>query len=122
MYSAQVMEHFQRPRNAGTLEDATAQVELTNPVCGDVLRLAARVEGGCVVAARFKASGCVPAIACGSWLAEWMQGRTVEELQALTDKHVAESLGGLPPASKHAAQLAVETLRAVLRELSPQRH
>jgi len=117
MYSAQVMEHFQRPRNAGTLEDATAQVELTNPVCGDVLRLAARVEGGRVVAARFKASGCVPAIACGSWLAEWMEGRDVAELASLSDKQVAEALGGLPPASKHAAQLAVDTLRALVKAL-----
>lgn len=117
MYSAQVMEHFQRPRNAGTLEDATTQVELTNPVCGDVLRLAVRVENGRVVAARFKASGCVPAIACGSWLAEWMQGRTVEELQALTEKDIAEALGGLPPASGHAAQLAVDVVRELAKKL-----
>ena len=117
MYSAQVMEHFQRPRNAGTLENATAQVELTNPVCGDVLRVAVRVESGLVAAARFKASGCVPAIACGSWLAEWMQGRTVEELQALTDKDIAEALGGLPPASRHAAQLAVDVVRELAKKL-----
>lgn len=117
MYSAQVMEHFQRPRNAGTLEDATARVELTNPVCGDVLRLAARIEGGRIVAARFKASGCVPAIACGSWLAEWVEGRAVEELESLTDAQVAEALGGLPPASKHAAQLAAEALREMLKKL-----
>lgn len=117
MYSAQVMDHFQRPRNAGTLEDATAHVELTNPVCGDVLRLAVRIEKGRVAAARFKASGCVPAIACGSWLAEWLEGRTADELGALSDNEVAESLGGLPPASKHAAQLAVDVARALARAL-----
>jgi len=117
MYSAQVMDHFQRPRNAGTLENATAQVELTNPVCGDVLRLAVRVEGGRVAAARFKASGCVPAIACGSWLVEWLEGRGVAELASLSDKQVAESLGGLPPASRHAAQLAVDALRALMKAM-----
>ena len=117
MYSAQVMDHFQRPRNAGTLENATAQVELTNPVCGDVLRLAVRVESGRIAAARFKASGCVPAIACGSWLAEWLEGRAVIELGALTDKQVAESLGGLPPASHHAAQLAMDVARELAKKL-----
>ena len=94
MYSAQVMDHFQRPRNAGTLENATAQVELTNPVCGDVLRLAVRVEAGRVAVARFKASGCVPAIACGSWLAEWMEGRAVDEDRKstrLNSSHIQKS-------------------------------
>jgi nitrogen fixation NifU-like protein len=111
------MDHFQRPRHAGTLEDATAQVELTNPVCGDVLRLAVRVENKRVVAARFKVSGCVPAIACGSWLTEWLEGRSVDELGALTDTEIAEALGGLPPASRHAAQLAVDVLREVAKRL-----
>ena len=117
MYSAQVMEHFQRPRNAGTLEDATAKMELTNPVCGDVLRLAVRIESGRVAAARFKASGCVPAIACGSWLAEWLEGRAVTDLGALTDKQVVDALGGLPPASHHAAQLAMDVARELAKKL-----
>jgi len=115
MYTAQVMEHFKNPRNAGALTDATAQVEVTNPVCGDVLRLAARLENGVVAAARFKVSGCVPAIACGSVLTELMLGRTVEQLAEITDGQVAEALGGLPPASRHAAQLAVDALHALLK-------
>ena len=116
VYSEQVMDHFKSPRNAGELADATAQVEVTNPVCGDVLRLAGRLENGVVVAVRFKASGCVPAIACGSLLTELMQGRRVEQLAEITDGQVAEALGGLPPASRHAAQLAADALRTLLKQ------
>lgn len=122
MYTAQVMDHFQNPRNAGELEDATARVEVTNPVCGDVLQLTARIEGGAIVAVRFKTSGCVPAIAAGSVLTELIQDRWLEELREISDLTISKALGGLPPASRHAAQLAVDALRALLGELSPQRH
>lgn len=117
MHTPQVMDHFKNPRNAGELKDATAQVEVTNPVCGDVLRLAARIENEAVAAVRFKASGCVPAIACGSLLTELMQGRRVEDLGEISDANIAEALGGLPPASRHAAQLAADALRALLAQL-----
>jgi nitrogen fixation NifU-like protein len=117
MFSAQVLDHFQNPRNAGELDAATAVVERTNPVCGDVLRLAARVEEGRVVEARFKCSGCVPAMAAGSALTELVKGRRVEELDRISEGDVIQALGGLPPASRHAAQLAVETLRALRQAL-----
>ncbi len=118
MFSAQVLDHFQNPRNAGELDAATAVVELTNPVCGDVLRLAARVADGRVVEARFKSSGCVPAMAAGSLLTELVTGRRVEELGGITEGDVIQALGGLPPASRHAAQLALETLRALAKALA----
>ncbi|MGH8630068.1 MAG: iron-sulfur cluster assembly scaffold protein [Burkholderiales bacterium] len=119
MYTPQVFEHFQHPRNAGELPDATARVEVTNPVCGDVMQLAARLENGVVAAVRFKTSGCVPAIAAGSLLTELMLGRRLDELAAITDQEVSEGLGGLPPASHHAAQLAADALCALLAELPP---
>ena len=118
MFSAQVIDHFQNPRNGGELADATATVELTNPVCGDVLRLAARVEDGRIAAVRFKCSGCVPAMAAGSAATELAQGKSVEELRGLTERDVVQALGGLPPASRHAAQLAADALRALLKALS----
>ncbi|HXE76199.1 MAG TPA: iron-sulfur cluster assembly scaffold protein [Candidatus Xenobia bacterium] len=118
MFSQQVLDHFQNPRNAGDLDGATATVERANPVCGDVLRVAARVEAGRVVEARFKCSGCVPAMAAGSVLTELVKGRGVEELSGITEGDVIQALGGLPPASRHAAQLAVETLRALRRALA----
>lgn len=118
MYNAQVLDHFKNPRHAGDLPGATATVELENPACGDVLRLAAQVENGRVTAARFKAAGCVTAIACGSWLAEWMQGRRLAELGEITDLKISEALGGLAPATRHGAQLAADALRALLVKLA----
>ena len=118
MYSEQVLDHFKNPRNAGELAGATATVELENPACGDVLRLAARVENGVVTAARFKAAGCVTALACGSWLAEWMQGRRLAELGDISDLKISEALGGLAPATRHGAQLAADALRALLEKLA----
>ena len=117
MYSAAVLDHFKNPRNAGEVAGATAAVEVTNPVCGDVLRLSARVEKGRVVEARFKAQGCVTAVACGSWLAEWMNGRTVSELRQLSPQQISDALGGLPPATAHGSQLACDALEALLSQI-----
>ena len=117
LYSSAVLDHFQNPRNAGDLAAATAQVEVTNPVCGDVLRLAARMEDGRVVEARFKTRGCVASIACSSWLTEWMRGKTAAEMRSLTAEQVAMALGGLATASFHAAELACDSLRAILEKL-----
>jgi nitrogen fixation NifU-like protein len=116
LYSSVVLDHFQNPRNAGDLPGATAQVEVTNPVCGDVLRLAARVENGRIVEARFKTRGCVAAIACSSWLTEWMRDKSESELRTLMAGQIVESLGGLAPASFHAAELACDALRALLAQ------
>ena len=117
MYSSQVLDHFQNPRHAGQLENATAIAQQQNPACGDELRLAVRVEAGRVAAVRFRAKGCVPAIACGSRLAEMMHGRTRAELAALRREELVESLGGLPPASQHAGHLALDTLAELLRQM-----
>ncbi len=118
MYSPQVLDHFEHPRTVGELPEATAAVELENPVCGDVMKLAARVEDGRVVAARFLTRGCTSAIACGSLLTVWMQGKTVEELKAITAQIISDELGGLPPATRHGAQLAADALEALLVQLT----
>ncbi len=111
-YSGQVLDHFRSPRHSGELPDATVVAEATNPVCGDVIKLWLRVEQGRVVAASFKAGGCVPAIACGSWLVERLNsGESVAALGAIEVSDLETGLGGLPPASRHAAQLAVDALR-----------
>lgn len=117
MYSAAVLDHFKNPRNPGEVADATAAAEVTNPVCGDVLRLSVRVENGHVAEARFKAQGCVTAIACSSWLAEWMNGRAISELRQLDPKQISDALGGLPPATVHGSQLACDALEALLNEM-----
>jgi nitrogen fixation NifU-like protein len=118
MYSAEVLEHFKNPRNAGDLPGASAVVEASNPVCGDVLQLAVRLEAGRVAEVRFKATGCTTAIACGSALTEMMQGRSAAELGGISAEAVAATLGGLPPATTHASQLAADALALLVKKLS----
>jgi len=116
-YSARLLDHFRYPRHAGELPDSNAVAEASNPVCGDVMKLWLRVDHDRVTAASFKAAGCVPAIACGSWLADWIcAGRSVEEALALMPQHIEAALDGLPTASTHAAQLAVDVLRKALAQ------
>jgi nitrogen fixation NifU-like protein len=117
MFSPAVLDHFKNPRNSGDLFDATAVAEVTNPVCGDILRLSVKTENGKVVAARFKTRGCVTAIACSSYVAEWAEGKTLEELRKITYEQISQALGGLPPATMHGAQLAHDALTAVLAKL-----
>jgi nitrogen fixation NifU-like protein len=113
MYSAKVLDHFQHPRNAGEIAGA-AVVETSNPACGDTLKLWAVIENGTVRRMAFQVQGCVPAVACGSWLAERAVGRRIAELGSITPADIEAGLDGLPPASRHAAVLAVEALRRLL--------
>jgi nitrogen fixation NifU-like protein len=117
MYSAQLLDHFQNPRNAGDVPDADAVAEIENPACGDVLRLSLKVDSGRVAEIRFKAKGCVPSMACASALTELVAGQTLDETRALRRETLIAAVGGLPQASTHAAQLALDTLSAALRQL-----
>jgi nitrogen fixation NifU-like protein len=117
MYSAQVLDHLQNPRNAGEISDPDGVAEVQNPACGDILRITLKVSDGRIVAARFKAKGCVAAMACGSALTEILDGKTVREAQALRREQVTAAVGGLPQASTHAAQLALDALSAALKQI-----
>jgi nitrogen fixation protein NifU and related proteins len=114
MYSAQLLDHFQNPRNPGEVADADASAEIQNPACGDVLRLTLKQNAGRITQVRFQAKGCVAAIACGSALTELVLGKTLEEAKKLGREDVNAAVGGLPQASTHAAQLAVEALALAL--------
>ena len=114
MYSEKVLDHFHHPRNVGEIQDATAAVEMTNPVCGDVMKLWVIVRGGKVSEAKFKTQGCIPAVACGSWLTEVMLGKSSAELATLTAQQIEAALDGLPPASRHASVLAADALKRLL--------
>jgi nitrogen fixation NifU-like protein len=118
MFSDAVLDHFQNPRNAGELPGATAKVEVSNPVCGDVLQLAVRMEGERIVEARFLCRGCTTSIACASLLTEQLRGRTLAEVRSLTAKSLSESLGGLPPATFHGAELAADAIDTILRNIA----
>ncbi len=116
MHHPLLLEHFRNPRNAGELDDADAVVELSNPVCGDILKLWVEVHDARVVAIQFKCRGCVAAMACGSALTELVSGRPVAEVAHITATAVEQAVGKLETASKHAAVLAVDTWRAVLKK------
>lgn len=116
-YSTVFNNHLSNPRNAGELPDATVVAEETNPVCGDRLRLALRINNGQIENVRFLAYGCPPTIACGSALTELIQGVSVEAAAKLTRAEIAAAVGGLPSRKQHAAALALETLRAALAAL-----
>ena len=119
MFSEAVLDHFRNPRNAGELPGATATIEVSNPVCGDILKLSARVIDGKIVEARFLCRGCTTSIACASILTEELRGRTAAEVRALTAESLSQSLGGLPSAMFHGAQLAAEAASALLEKLAP---
>ena len=118
MYSAQVLDHFQNPRNAGEIANPDAAAQIENPACGDVLRLTLLVSRGRITAARFKARGCVASVACASVLTELIFDKTLEEARSLRREAVIAAVGGLPQASTHAAQLAVDALSATLSQIN----
>jgi nitrogen fixation NifU-like protein len=117
MYSPQLLDHFQNPRNTGEVANPDASVQLENPACGDILKLTMRVGNGRITEIRFLAKGCVPAMACGSLLTELVQGRTIEQARQLRREDLVQAIGGLPEASTHAGHLALDALAAILQKL-----
>jgi nitrogen fixation NifU-like protein len=122
MFSKAVLEHFRNPRNAGELADATATVEVNNPVCGDILKLAVRIVGGRIEEVRFLCRGCTTSIACASLLTEQLRARALAEARDITAETLSEALGGLPPATFHGAQLAADALSALLQKAATAAH
>jgi NifU-like protein involved in Fe-S cluster formation len=124
VYSAELLDHFQNPRNAGAVENPDSSVLLENPVCGDVLELTLRLENKLdnkldrrIADIRFRAKGCVPTMACGSALTELAKGKSVEEARKVSREELVRKVGGLPQASAHASHLAMDTLAALLRKV-----
>jgi nitrogen fixation NifU-like protein len=114
MYSAKVLDHFEHPRNVGELENASTTAQIENPACGDVLTLSLRVADGTIEEVRYRAKGCVPAIACGSLLTEMIAGKTIAEARKVRRIELVLALGGLPTASLHASHLAIDVLAKAL--------
>jgi nitrogen fixation NifU-like protein len=117
LFNETVLEHFRNPHNAGSLTDATAVVEVVNPVCGDVLRLSVRMDAGRVAEARFKTQGCVAAIAASSVLTDLLVGKPADEFRSITAKQISEALGTLPDSTFHAAQLCGDAVAALFVKL-----
>lgn len=117
MYSPQLLDHFEHPRNPGEVSNPDASAQVETPACGDILKLTLQVKDGRVSEIRFRAKGCVPAMACGSAITELVKGKTLEEAGRLQPQDVAKAVDGLPEASSHASHLAIDTLGAVLKQI-----
>jgi nitrogen fixation NifU-like protein len=117
MYSDQVMDHFSNPRNVGEIEDADGVGQIGNPVCGDVMRISIRVDDEDRVAeAMFKTFGCGAAVATSSMVTEMVKGKTLGEAAEISNKAVAEALGGLPAAKMHCSNLAADALHLAIQD------
>lgn len=114
MYSEKVMDHFQNPRNVGEIENADGIGEVGNAKCGDIMRMYIVVENDVITDVKFKTFGCGSAIATSSIATEMVKGKTLEEALELTNKAVAEALGGLPPVKMHCSVLAEDALKAAI--------
>jgi len=117
MYSPEVLDHFEHPRNAGVVAEPDAVVEITNPACGDILKLSIRLSGSRLEEIRFQAKGCVSSVACASALTELATGKTISQARNLMREELEKAVGGLPPASAHAAHLAMDALAAALDQI-----
>jgi len=113
-YSDKVMDHFMNPRNVGVLEDADGVGRAGNPVCGDLMEMSVRIREDVITDIRFRTFGCGAAIATSSMATELIEGRTIDEALEVSNRAIAEALGGLPPIKMHCSVLAAEALRATL--------
>lgn len=115
-YSEKVMEHFRNPRNVGDIEDADGIGRVGNPICGDVMALYIKVKDGMIADAKFKTFGCGAAIATSSMVTELVKGKSIKEALEISNKAVAEALGGLPPIKMHCSVLAEQALKAAIED------
>jgi nitrogen fixation NifU-like protein len=115
MYPPALLDHFQNPRNVGELAAPAITVEVSNPACGDILRLSVQFENGIAQEVRYKVRGCTASIAAGSALTEWITGKNRAQLGSFLPAVIDVAVGGLPAASKHAAALCADGVKALLR-------
>lgn len=115
-YNDKVIEHYANPRNVGEIKDASGIGEVGNPVCGDIMRMYLKIEGGVITDVKFKTFGCGAAIASSSVSTEMIKGKTVEEALKLTNKDVINELGGLPPVKLHCSVLAEEAIKKAIAD------
>lgn len=117
VYSPQLLDHFEHPRNSGILSSPQVTVQVENPACGDIVKLTAVAESDVILDIRFQAKGCVPSMACASLLTELVRGKTMSQAAMVGRAEILRHLGPLPPASSHAVQLALDALAALLMQL-----
>ncbi|TYO95090.1 Fe-S cluster assembly scaffold protein NifU [Desulfallas thermosapovorans] len=114
MYTDKVMDHFENPRNVGEIADADGVGQVGNPTCGDIMKIYLKIDNDVITDIKFKTFGCGAAIATSSMVTEMAKGKTIEEALKLSNKAVAEALGGLPPKKMHCSNLAADALHAAI--------
>ena len=115
-YSEILLDHFSHPRNVGELDEPDGEASITNPACGDVMRLQIRVRDDVIEEAKWRTEGCSTSIAASSVTSELIAGRSVEEAAKLSRAQVTEALGGLPPAKTHSAVLVTDAVKAAVAD------
>lgn len=121
MYNEKVMDHFMHPRNVGEIENPDGVGQVGNPVCGDIMKIFLRIKDGRIEDIKFKTFGCGAAIATSSMITELVRGKTLDEAMTISNKVVAEALGGLPPQKLHCSNLAADALHAAIEDYKRKR-
>ena len=116
MYTDKVLDHFENPRNVGTIDSPDGVGKMGNPVCGDVMEISIKVEDDTITDARFRTFGCCAAIATSSMVTEMVRGKSLDEAEQISKKAVAEALDGLPPAKMHCSNLAADALHNAIKD------
>lgn len=113
-YSEKVMDHFMHPRNVGVIENPDGIGQVGNPVCGDIMKMYINVKDNVITDIKFQTFGCGAAIATSSMATEMIKGKSLNDALALTNKAVAEALGGLPAVKMHCSVLAEEAVKSAI--------
>jgi len=116
VYSEAVMDHFRSPRNMGVIEDADGVGEVGNPTCGDMMRITIKVKDDRIEDVKFQTLGCGAAVATSSMVTEMAKGKSLDDASEISNKSVAESLGGLPPNKMHCSNLAADGLHEAIKD------
>jgi nitrogen fixation NifU-like protein len=114
-YDARLIDYFENPRCVGEIENADAVAQVSNPVCGDVMKLWLTIDAGRIIDAKFKAQGCSAAIATSSYATEMIIGMNLKQARTITKEDIADALGGLPGSKMHCSVLACDAIREALK-------